>query len=107
MQDNTTSLVSLHALNPDGSERGGWPVNVGQGPIYLAAGDLGHNGTMEVVVAGGQYLNILKGDGTSYSDAWPISAYTASNSAGFGAIALADIDGDGQTEILTHQQPGL
>ncbi len=76
-------------------------VNVGQGPIYLAAGDLGHNGTMEVVVAGGQYLNILKGDGTSYSDAWPISAYTASNSAGFGTIALADIDGDGQTEILT------
>ncbi len=24
VQDNTTSLVSLHALNPDGSERGGW-----------------------------------------------------------------------------------
>jgi hypothetical protein len=101
VQNQSNSIVTVHALNPDGSERRGWPIQVGYGPVYLAAGDIGQTGNMEIVAAGGQYLNILNGDGTTYSNAWPKPAYTGNNGMGFGPVALADIDGDGQTEILT------
>lgn len=85
----------LHALQPDGSERSGWPVQL-PGVTSLVAGDLARSGTEQIVISTSNQIFVLNGDGTSFSSAWPMT----SSSAGFGPIVLADVDGDGYPEIL-------
>jgi len=95
--DPNTNQHVLHVLQPDGTERKGWPFNLGYGAVYLAAGDLARTGIEQIVVVAYNHLYVFNGDGTPFSSAWPLTTSTFSP---FGPIALADIDGDGYPEIL-------
>ncbi|MGA3049593.1 MAG: chitobiase/beta-hexosaminidase C-terminal domain-containing protein, partial [Terracidiphilus sp.] len=88
----------LHVLQPDGTERNGWPLDIGQGYIFLAAGDLARSGYDQIVAATHNNLFVLNSDGTPFSSAWPLPT---SSFNPFGPVVLADIDGDGYPEILT------
>ena len=88
----------LHVLEPDGTERSGWPLDIGQGYIFLAAGDLARTGYDQIVAATHNNLFVLNSDGTPFSGAWPLPT---SSFNPFGPVVLADIDGDGYPEILT------
>ncbi len=96
----TSTQKVLHVLQPDGTERPGWPVTLAHTNYnaFLAIGDLDRDGRKEIVVSNGDHLYIFEPDATSFSSAWPLinpSAYP------FGPIALADINYDGYPEILT------
>jgi hypothetical protein len=102
---NTDTKQSLvHILEPDGSERNGWPIILGQSAsnfVNLAAGDLARTGYEQIVVSDWDNLYVLNGDGTSFSNAWPLTISHLPNTIGeFGPVVLADIDGDGYPEIL-------
>ncbi|MGA9669949.1 MAG: chitobiase/beta-hexosaminidase C-terminal domain-containing protein, partial [Terracidiphilus sp.] len=88
----------LHVLEPDGTERSGWPLDIGSGYIFLAAGDLARTGYDQIVAATHDNLFVLNSDGTTFSSAWPLPT---SSFNPFGPVVLADIDGDGYPEILT------
>ncbi|HLW52249.1 MAG TPA: choice-of-anchor D domain-containing protein [Candidatus Angelobacter sp.] len=89
----------MHVLQPDGSERAGWPLTLANNSLtFLAVGDLDRDGRKEIVVADGIDLYAFEPDGTTFSNAFPI---VNPRWLGFGPIALADIDDDGYPEILT------
>jgi subtilisin family serine protease len=95
---DANSQKSVHVLQPDGTERTGWPVTL---PDYsltsIAVGDLNRDGHDQIVVSDSQSVLVLKPDGTSYSNAWPL---VGSGFTDYGPAILADIDGDGRPEIL-------
>jgi len=87
---------SLHVLNPDGSERPGWPQSLlyqGTGDS-IAVGDLNRDGNEEIVWSHGGELSVLKSDGTAFWPNWT-NPY-----GGFGPAVLADVNGDGYPEIV-------
>ncbi|MFZ1084746.1 MAG: protease pro-enzyme activation domain-containing protein [Terracidiphilus sp.] len=88
--------VLLHVLQPDGTERNGWPIQL-PGLNSLAAGDLARTGTEQIVASAGYHLFVLNSDGTFFSPAWPL---TTNPWSGLGPVVLADVDGDGYPEIL-------
>jgi len=95
------SRKELHVLQPDGTERTGWPVILASYPYnltYLAVGDLNRDGREEIVVSMSNEILVLEDNGASFSAAWPIvgTGYTS-----FGPVVLADINGDGLPEIIT------
>ncbi len=97
------SRKELHVLQPDGSERTGWPAILGTYPYYMtyiAIGDLNRDGREEIVVSNSNELVVLEDNGTPFSSSWPIvgTGYTS-----FGPVVLADINGDGLPEILTSE----
>ena len=97
------SRKELHVLQPDGSERTGWPVILANYPYYMtyiAIGDLNRDGKEEIVVSNSNELVVLEDNGTPFSSSWPIvgTGYTS-----FGPVVLADINGDGLPEILTSE----
>jgi hypothetical protein len=104
----TENSLTMHVFQPDGSERPGWPVNLGGvNPddvtfTHLMVGDLNRDGTEEIIEAHmNGVLNILEPDGTAFP------GFTASFTGGMsGAMALADVDGDGFPEILVVQYQG-
>ena len=88
----------MHVLEPDGTERPGWPVVLSsRTPIYLAVADLDRDGQNEIVVSNYDRLHVLRPDGTPLSPAWP----RVESLRPFGPVTVADIDGDGYPEILT------
>jgi subtilisin family serine protease len=96
----TANQVTLHVIQPDGSERPGWPVilpNTSQyNTAFLAVGNLGRDGHEEIVLSHMLDLYVFTADGTPYSAAWPLP-----ESANiYGAVVLGDIDGDGFPEIV-------
>lgn len=97
------SLI-MHVFQPDGTERPGWPVNLGGiNPddftfSQIMVGDLNRDGVEEIIwgnVNGG--LTVLEPDGTAF----PGFSSPLINGFFSGSMALADIDGDGFPEILT------
>jgi hypothetical protein len=103
---NTATQTFLHVLQPDGSERTGWPLILPNTSVasegYLAVGDLNVDGNKEIVFAHEGYLYVFKADGTNFSSAWPLNAGTAPQSAsGYSAVTIGDVDGDGFPEIVT------
>jgi hypothetical protein len=84
----------LHVLQPDGSERAGWPQTVAAGGApTISVGDLNQDGHEEIVLSS-FYLYVFHSDGTSFSSAWPTST-------SHGPTVLADVNGDGYPEIVT------
>lgn len=91
------SIWALHVLNPNGTERDGWPIELDHAPPFLAAGDLTRTGRLQIVAASFDKLFVLNGDGTPLSAAWPLETNAYSP---FGAPVVADVDGDGYPEIV-------
>ena len=59
---------------------------------------MARTGYDQIVAATHNNLFVLNGDGTTFSNAWPLPT---SSFNPFGPVILADIDGDGYPEILT------
>jgi hypothetical protein len=99
--DVVNGQVTLHVLQPDGSERAGWPVQIpfyGTSNAALAVGDLNRDGQKEIVCSVEAEVNVFTSSGASLSAAWPL---TTQYIGVFGPVLIADIDGDGYPEILT------
>src|SRR5205807_970912 len=96
----TSTQKIMHVLQPDGTERPGWPFTLARQNYntFLAVGDLDRDGRKEIVVSNGDHLYIFEPDATSFSIAWPLIDPSGNP---FGPIALADINDDGYPEILT------
>ena len=103
---NTNTQTFLHVFQPDGSERPGWPLTLQNSGVstqsYLAIGDLNRDGNREIVFAHSGFLYVLKANGTTFSNSWPLNAGTGLGSAfGYNALTIGDADGDGFPEIVT------
>jgi hypothetical protein len=102
---NSNSQTFLHVFQPDGTERPGWPLTLFNSNInsesYLAVGDLNQDGHKEIVYSHESFLYVFNADGTNFSNAWPIQASPASQSFGYNAVVIGDVDGDGFPEIVT------
>jgi hypothetical protein len=95
----TGSQEVLHVLQPDGTERPGWPLvlNSGYPFSWAAVGDITRTGHEQIVVSNFNNFYVLNADGTSFSSAWPLLSVTG---ALFGPPVLADVDGGGKPEIV-------
>ena len=95
----TGSQEVLHVLQPDGTERQGWPLALATGAFlsWVAVGDITRTGREQIVVSNYNNLYVLNTDGTSFSSAWPLLQVTG---ALFGPPVLADVDGQGKPEIV-------
>jgi len=103
---NTSTQTSLHVIQPDGTERPGWPLTFPNSGIssqsYLAIGDLNRDGSKEIVYTHAGLLYVLKSNGTVFPGAWPLNAGTGTGTAfGYNALTIGDVDGDGFPEIVT------
>ncbi|HET9366064.1 MAG TPA: S8 family serine peptidase, partial [Candidatus Angelobacter sp.] len=93
---------TLHVLQPDGTERPGWPVDVTSGQQFdesnIAVGDFNRDGHEEIMLAKQSALFLFNSDGTPFSSAWPL---LTSSLIGYGPAVIGDVDGDGFPEIVT------
>ncbi len=91
----------LHILQPDGTERPGWPQTIPYSFGTVTVGDLDRDGHEEVVVSSGN-IYVFNTDGTSFSGAWPkMGNYSPYTEIFYGQAVLADVNGDGYPEIVT------
>ena len=91
----------LHILQPDGTERTGWPKTIPYSFGTVTVGDLDRDGHEEIVVSSGN-IYVFNTDGTSFSGAWPkMGNFNPSTEFFYGQAVLADVNGDGYPEIVT------
>jgi hypothetical protein len=100
---------TIHVLQPDGTERNGWPQSITDLPggdfgglANIAIGDLKQDGSLQIVASCGFTVYVFNSDGTNFSNNWPF--YWPQGSDGYsmvGPVVVADINGDGYPEILT------
>jgi subtilisin family serine protease len=106
---------TVHAFHDDGTELTGWPRSTGaSGANSPTLGDVDGDGRLDVVAGGstdssGAYLrdslNAWRGRGLPLSG-FPVSVaadqdtLTSDYFFGFGAAALADVDGDGRVDVV-------
>lgn len=102
---NSDTQSFLYVFQPDGSERPGWPLMLYNSNIasqsYLAVADLNVDGHKEIVYSHESFLYVLNPDASNFSSVWPLQASPASQSFGYNAVAIGDVDGDGFPEIVT------
>jgi hypothetical protein len=89
----------LHVVEPDGSEWGGnWPVVLDHVPAATASvGDVDADGAAEILYLSYDSMYLLKPDGTALPG-WPKQIANANFS--YQSAALADLDNDGDLEIV-------
>jgi len=96
-------ITNLHIFEIDGTEWGGnWPVSLDHIPASCAAvGDVDADGGVEIAFLTYQSIYLLETDGTNMPG-WPLQITTCRFS--YQSPALADLDGDGDLEIIvgTH-----
>jgi hypothetical protein len=92
-------LGYLHIFEIDGSEWGGnWPVELDHVPTGTAAvGDVDADGAVEIFYMSYNSMYLLELDGTTLPG-WPRQITNANFS--YQSAALADLDGDGDREIV-------
>lgn len=76
------------------------------GGAYLSLADLTGDGTGEIILgqkAGGSQVRVFDRDGESLAQ---YNAFPATYKGGVGALNTADLDGDGNVEIVTAQATG-
>jgi hypothetical protein len=92
---------TLHILQPDGTERPGWPQNIPYSFGTVTVGDLNQDGNEEIVVSSGN-IYVFKTNGTRFSNAWPLMGnYNQASLFFYAQAVLADVNGDGFPEIVT------
>ena len=87
----------VRVLNGDGQEVSGWPRNVMvlETNASPAIGDIDHDGSLEVTVAGDNQVYVFRSDGApqpGFPVYWPGTA--------FSSPAIGDLNGDSEMEIL-------
>ncbi len=108
-RNDATGLKRLMAIRYDGTDLPGFPrVVTGGITCDIAAGDLDHDGGVELVFFdNARYLYALRQDGTNYPGFPKLMPYAAS-SEWVTSPALADLDDDGGLEIIyTPNATGL
>jgi hypothetical protein len=99
---------TVYAFHDDGTDVAGWPQLMQERANSPTLGDVDGDGQLEVVVGADRvidgssynYLHAWRADGTPLPG-WPVVQTPATSSFfGFGTAALADIDGDGDAEII-------
>jgi len=81
----------------------GSPVTAGSGVYGVALGDLDHDGKLDIVTGNqnSDDATVLLGDGTSRFTAATGSPYaTGTTASAPSAVALADVDGDGNLDLI-------
>jgi MYXO-CTERM domain-containing protein len=100
----------LHAFHADGAAVEGWPVSF-PNLIFntVALGDLDGNGGLDLLVQVGRWppagsVTVLAGDGRTLGKGW---APQELGGLPVGPAAVADLDGDGQLEVVHLSQENL
>ncbi|MCA9728157.1 MAG: FG-GAP repeat protein [Candidatus Eisenbacteria bacterium] len=89
-----TDIGLAHAFDANGNPMQGWPVDLGtDAPVRVAIGELGPLGEPSIIVASGLNLSALD------IDAQVVQTF-ASSQFGWVGHAIADVDGDGENEIV-------
>ncbi len=106
---SVTMYGTIQAWFLDGSEY--WKINgvTNFRPVSgIHVADLNNDGQIEIVVAISDYPNyyqktlyVINSDGTNFSSNWPLE-FTGTSNVGIN-IALADMDGDGDIEIIARE----
>lgn len=91
----------VEARKADGSSLEGFPFFVfGRINSSIAAADLDGNGSMELVISDlSPHLFVIESDGSDFPG-FPIDLVTGNMPGAMPSVALGDMDGDGQLEIV-------
>lgn len=110
VNDPSQPQMAIHVLQPDGTERPGWPVQLiapswaagNFNYAFAAVGDLNQNGSKQIIASVGFTIFVLNADGSNFSSAWPLTMPIANASLTLtGSVVVADVNVDGLPEILT------
>ena len=99
-EGRSTDVPLIHGWDADGGVLQGWPKLLDVGGVSIALSDLDGDGLKEIVQnAWEEDINIFEHDGSIFPE-W------ASSSVRFGGPSIADVDRDGEVEIVGHVQTG-